>query len=104
MNTERTDGPAAIGRLAGERDLAPEERLMIEVLVCACTDLRLSARGPAADALRAAAQQWIAADDETWPMSFVPICRHFGVDPRALRERLLRHDGDRRGVMLPQAA
>jgi len=91
--------------LAGDRDLLPEERLMIEVLVCACTDLRLTARGPAADALRAAARRWIAGDDESWALSFTPICRHFGVDPQALRARLL--GGDRhadRPSRLPQAA
>jgi hypothetical protein len=95
-----TEAPA--GKLLGvDRDLLPEERLMIEVLVCACSDLRLTARGAEADALRAAARDWIAADDEGWAMSFAAICRHFGVDPQAVRARLL---GDRRHARLPQAA
>jgi hypothetical protein len=79
--------------------------LMIEVLVCACNDLRLTARDAAADALRAAARCWIASDDESWMLSFTPICRHFGVDPQAVRARLL--GGDRhlaRSAGLPQAA
>jgi hypothetical protein len=79
-----------MGLPGGDRDLAPEERLMIEVLVCACNDVRLTASGPAADALRVAARRWIESEDERWPLSFVPICRHFGVDPQRLRARLLR--------------
>ena len=89
MNTETTNDASAADLLSADRDLQPEERLMIEVLVCACNDLRLSAHGPAADALRDAAREWIAADDERWALSFTPICRHFGVDPQALRARLL---------------
>lgn len=87
--------------LAGDRDLRPEERLMIEVLVNACADLRLTARGAEADALRADAREWIAATDEAWPLSFASICRHFGVDPDAVRRRLM---SDRGRVRLPQAA
>ena len=105
MNTENMREPAAMGLLAGDRDLAPEERLMIEVLVCACNDLRLTARGPAADALRAEARRWIAGDDESWALSFVPICRHFGVDPQSLRARLLRDARELgRPLRMPQAA
>jgi hypothetical protein len=101
MNTDTTRDATATDLLAVGRDLLPEERLMIEVLVCACNDLRLTARGPAADALREAARQWIAADDDAWALSFARICRHFGVDPQALQARLL---GRRRTIRLPQAA
>ncbi|MBX3024260.1 hypothetical protein KF840_05040 [bacterium] len=104
MTHERTHEPAAMGLLAGDRDLAPEERLMIEVLACACNDLRLSAHGPAADALRGEARRWIEGEDESWSLSFVPICRHFGVDPQALRARLLRADRHGGSPRLPQAA
>lgn len=94
-----------MGLLGGDRELAPEERLMIEVLVCACNDLRLTARGPAADALRAEARRWIEGDDETWALSFVPICRHFGVEPKGVRARLLRDAQPiGRPTRLPQAA
>lgn len=88
MTIETRDG-AAQELLAAGRDVCPEERLMIEVLVCACNDLRLTARGPAADALRDAARDWIGADDEDWALSFARICRHFGVEPEAVRARLL---------------
>ena len=100
MTIETRDGSAS-ELLAVDRDLLPEERLMIEVLVCACTDLRLTAHGPAADALRAEARDWISAEDDEWALSFASICRHFGVDPQAVRQRLL---GCRRSVRLPQAA
>lgn len=101
MTNERTNEPAG-ELLAGARDVAPEERLMIEVLVCAANDLRLTAHGPAADALRGEARRWIASDDETWALSFVPICRHFGVDPQMVRARLLQLE--QRAPRLPQAA
>ena len=103
MNIEMTNDPAA-DLLGGNRDLLPEERLMLEVLVCACNDLRLTARGPAADELRAEARRWIASDDESWALSFTPICRHFGVEPGALRARLLGGDRDASRPSLPQAA
>lgn len=101
MTIETTKDPTAGELLAVDRDLRPEERLMIEVLVCACADLRLTARGAEADALRAAARDWIAAADEEWALSFASICRHFGVDPGAVRTRLL---GARHPNRLPQAA
>lgn len=99
--TIETRDEAALELLAAGRDVRPEERLMIEVLVCACNDLRLTAHGAAADALRAAARDWIGADDEQWGLSFARICRHFGVDPQMLRARLL---GGRRAAGWPQAA
>jgi hypothetical protein len=105
MNTETMNEAFAADLLAGDRDLLPEERLMIGVLVCACTDLRLTACGPAADALRDEARRWIAVDDDQWPLAFVPICRHFGVEPAALRARLLSGVRDTsRAPGLPQAA
>jgi len=106
MNTETMNDVSAADLVSADRDLKPEERLMIEVLVCACNDLRLTAHGPAADELRDAARQWIAADDDHWPMAFTPICRHFGVDPQALRARLLSgaRQATRPAARLPEAA
>jgi len=89
--------------LAAGRALQPEERLMVEVLALACADLRLRARAGEADAMRAAAHAWVASDAEHWPLSFVRICRHFGIEPTALRGRLLAA-GDRRDGRQPQAA
>lgn len=63
---------------------------MIEVLSLACADLRLVAHGPAAARVRDAARRWIASDAEAWPLSFVRICRHFGIDPSAARAAVLR--------------
>lgn len=102
MTIETSKESTAGAWLAGDRDLRPEERLMIEVLVCACADLRLTARGAEADALRAAARDWIASDDEEWGLSFAAICRHFGVDPGAVRKRLL--DARPHHPRWPQAA
>ena len=65
--------------------LQPEERLMVEVLKCAYADLSVRARGQEADRIRAAVRRWIASEDDVWPMSFVRICRHFGVDLCAAR-------------------
>ncbi len=79
--------------------LRGEERLMIEVLARACTDVRLIACGAAAAHMRRSARAWIASDAEAWPLSFVRICRHFGIEPEAARGILLegesstlRHD------------
>ena len=89
MNIQSDEPTDADDLLTAGRALQPEERLMVEVLALACADLRLRARGAAADAVRAEAHAWIASDDEAWPLAFARICRHFGIEPAALRERLL---------------
>ncbi len=104
MDTQYRDEPSpADDLLAAGRALQPEERLMVEVLALACADLRLRARGVEAEALRAAAHAWVANEAEHWPLSFVRICRHFDIEPTALRDRLLAADGRCDGRQ-PQAA
>ncbi|GEM_PF-4845026 len=31
---------------------------------------------------------WVLSDNETWPLSYVPVCEALGLDPDALRIRL----------------
>ena len=72
--------------LAPGRTARPGERLMLAVFEQARADLALP-RGAVArqDALR-----WLRSDDEEWPLAFARICRHFGIDPDAARDALLR--------------
>jgi len=73
-----TSGPAQVGRAR------PAERLLLAVLEQARADLDLPGQAlPRLDALR-----WLNSDDEAWPLSFVRICRHFGIDPQAARAAL----------------
>jgi hypothetical protein len=74
----------------GERSAKPEERLMLEVFTQACADLHLPAYGAGAERLRRMAQRWFESDDDTWPLSFASICRHFAIEPRAARGALLQ--------------
>ena len=63
----------------------PGERLMIAVLEQARADLQL----PRAALPRVEALRWLHSDDESWPLSFARISRHFGIDPAAARAALL---------------
>jgi hypothetical protein len=63
----------------------PAERLMLALLEQARADLDLPFDAlPRVDALR-----WLQSEDDAWPLSFVRICRHFGIDPAAGRAALL---------------
>jgi hypothetical protein len=63
----------------------PAERLMLALLEQVRADLDLPREAlPRHDALR-----WLRSDDDLWPLSFVRICRHFGIDPQAGRAALL---------------
>jgi len=63
----------------------PAERLMLALLEQTRADLDLPVDAlPRLDALH-----WLRSDDEAWPLSFVRICRHFGIDPLAGRAALL---------------
>jgi hypothetical protein len=41
--------------------------------------------------LAARARAWIVARDQRWPFSFECICEALGIEPSALRRRLLRN-------------
>src|SRR2546427_11653707 len=62
--------------------LPPEKQLMLAVLEEALLDLRRSAgaRTPPARRLADEVDTWFAADDESWPCSFVSICHALGLD------------------------
>jgi hypothetical protein len=46
--------------------------------------------GPRRQALAGEAERWIRSDDRRWPFSFSNICLMLDVDPRRLREAILR--------------
>src|SRR2546430_1273440 len=70
--------------------LPPEKRLMLAVLEGALLDLQRSA-GPSTPRARRLADEvdaWFAADDESWPGSFLSVCQALGLDvTRAARWR-----------------
>jgi hypothetical protein len=72
--------------------LPGEKRLMVAVLAAALLDLRRSAdaRTPRARRLADEVDAWFAADDESWPCSFLSICQALGLDASAIRTRLAR--------------
>lgn len=72
--------------LAAARRAHSGERLMLAVFEQARADLALP---PGAVACQDA-RRWMMSDDDTWPLAFVRICRHFGIDPDAARDALLR--------------
>jgi len=72
--------------------LPPEKRLMLAVLEGALLDLKRSAgaRTPRARRLADEVDAWFAADDESWPCSFLRICDALGLDASAVRSRVAR--------------
>ena len=69
--------------------LPPEKRLMLAVLEGALLDLQRSA-GPSTPRARRLADEvdaWFAADDESWPCSFLNVCQALGLDVSAVRAR-----------------
>ena len=67
--------------------LPPEKRLMLAVLERALLDLQGSAvaRTPRARQLADEVDAWFAADDESWPCSFLNVCHSLGLDVSAVR-------------------
>lgn len=70
--------------------LLPEKRLMLAVLEEALLDLRRIGVPRTSRAHRRAGEveAWFAADDESWPCSFLSICHALGLDASAVRTRL----------------
>ena len=72
--------------------LRPEKRLMFAVLREA---LGVFLKYAAAEHGRGRrlfleAEHWFAANDTTWPCSFVNVCETLGLDPACVRKRLAR--------------
>jgi hypothetical protein len=77
-------------RLAPPR--RPEDRLMLAILLDGIALLREHATGlcPHAPRLVSTTVRWFAVADESWPLSFVNVCRTLGLDPAMLRAGLQR--------------
>ncbi|MDX2170438.1 MAG: hypothetical protein SF182_25425 [Deltaproteobacteria bacterium] len=76
---------SALEPLVPGRTARPAERLMLAVFEQARADLAL----PHGAVARQDARRWMQSDDDEWPLAFVRICRHFGIDPDAARAALL---------------
>jgi hypothetical protein len=74
----------------------PEDRLMLAVMLDAVALLREHAAGVCPHPRRVVSDtaRWFASADETWPLSFVNVCRGLGLDPAALRASLERELAD----------
>jgi hypothetical protein len=77
-------------RLAPPR--RPEDRLMLAILLDGVALLREHATGvcPHAPRLVSTTVRWFAVADDSWPLSFVNVCRTLGLDPAMLRAGLQR--------------
>jgi hypothetical protein len=86
-------------RAAHTRPTSPDVRLRLAVFEQALHELR---RYPADTPLGAAARAWFASDEQTWPCAFAALCDTFGLDPAAVRRRVLGGEHARgRIVLLP---
>jgi len=87
-------------RLAQPR--RPEDRLMLAILLDGVALLREHATGlcPHAPRLVSTTVRWFAVADESWPLSFVNVCRTLGLDPAMLRSGLVRELTDLGAVAL----
>jgi hypothetical protein len=79
-----TDGD--LMRATWVRPLSPDVRLRGAVLVQALLDIR---RYPPDTRGYRAARHWLENDDERWPLAFVPCCEVLGLEPAAVRARIL---------------
>jgi hypothetical protein len=79
-----TDGDVA--RAVTVRPRSPNERLRMAVLFQAVMDLR---KEPPTSRLAAETREWFASDEQGWPCAFVAICDVLGLDPDAVRARVL---------------
>jgi hypothetical protein len=77
------------------RAITPERALALAVLEQARLDLQKYryARRRRQQRLYRDAYEWVAADDISWPFSFVNICGGLSLSPEALRAQLLDHTG-----------
>lgn len=69
-----------------------EGRLVLAVLLDAIALLREDAYGRVHHprSIVRATLDWVASDDQTWPLSFVNVCSDLALDPNALRAALER--------------
>jgi hypothetical protein len=77
---------ADVARAARTRRLSPVERLREAVFITALNELH---RYPADTPVGAEVRRWFASDEQRWPYAFVPICEGIGLDPSAVRRRVL---------------
>jgi hypothetical protein len=70
----------------------PEIRLMQAVLDHAirCYRSRLNRFDRRSQRLFRETAQWFASDDDTWPLSFVPLCEKLNLEPEYFRAALRR--------------
>ena len=73
------------------RAVQPEVGLAIAVLERAALDLRAFRFGKRRreQVIFMDAYEWVAADDRTWPFSFVNLCELLNLDPESVRSHLL---------------
>jgi len=67
--------------------VAPEVELQVALLEQAVEDLRRPKRR-----IRHEAILWVENEDENWPFSFLNVCARLGLDPEAVRDRLIGDD------------
>jgi hypothetical protein len=77
---------ADVARSARMRRLSPAERLREAVFIHALNELH---RYPADTPVGAEVRRWFASDEQRWPYAFVPICDGIGLDPSAVRRKVL---------------
>jgi hypothetical protein len=82
----------------GSAEVEPIMRLMGAILIDAvrCFQNNFEARLPSAQQEFREARFWIFDDKSEEPFSFESVCAALGVDPRGLREAVLRWKSDRR--------
>jgi hypothetical protein len=80
----------------------PEDRLMLAVLLDAVALLRERATGvyPHPMRLVASTVRWFKASDDSWPLSFVNVCRALSLDAATVRAGLERELSDLGGRSL----
>jgi hypothetical protein len=84
----------------GDRQLAPEHRLLWAVLEDAvrCWQIHERRRSSRDRRLFGEVAEWFASDDDGSPFSFIAICQLFGLDPSYLRAGLQRWSDRRRAT------
>jgi hypothetical protein len=75
-----------------QRVLEPEKDLMLAILEDAvrCFQDNVLAQERRKKALFDEAEEWILETDRDWIFSFESVCETLGLDPRAVRQALLR--------------
>lgn len=74
--------------------LMPEVELQVALLEQAVEDLRRRKRR-----IRHEAVLWVENEDEKWPFSFLNVCARLGLDPGAVRHRLIGDDAPNDGAL-----